>query len=395
MRGGLECPYRDRVAAKPVSSQRIVDALVALAFLAIGWISSGAPTQTDPEFRFTPRDWVFVLLLVLATVPYAWRRRWPAAAFLIGLLSTTAMWLLGYNTGALPFLLLVGAYFVAMARPVREVVACTGAALGCFAVLWWAGGAPYDASEAVASVIALGASVALGRAARLRVDLAEARAQAAEEAARRRSSEERLRVARELHDIIGHSLGTIAVQAGVGRHLMATEPGRAAEALDNIARISRSSLDEVRAVVATLREGEPSYHPAPGMADLPDLVETARLAGLTVELTLPDDLAGVPRQTGAAVYRITREALTNVVRHAHASAASVQVSHRDRRVEIAIRDDGTGSGDGGGVAPATGHGITGMRERAEALGGTLSVGPATGGGFLVIASLPVGSERSR
>jgi signal transduction histidine kinase len=288
----------------------------------------------------------------------------------------------------------VGAYFVAMARPVREVVACTGAAFGCFAVLWWDGGAPYDAPEAVASVITLGASVGLGRATRLRVDLAEARAQTAEEAARRRSSEERLRVARELHDIIGHSLGTIAVQAGVGRHLMATEPGKAADALDNIARISRSSLDEVRAVVATLREGEPSYHPTPGLADLPDLVDTARLAGLTVELTLPDDVEGVPRQTGVAVYRITREALTNVVRHAHASAASVQVSLRDGRVEIAIRDDGTGSGDGSKVG-TTGHGITGMRERAEALGGSLSAGPAAGGGFLVTASLPVGSERSR
>jgi signal transduction histidine kinase len=223
------------------------------------------------------------------------------------------------------------------------------------------------------------------------VDLAEARAQAAEEAARRRSSEERLRIARELHDIIGHSLGTIAVQAGVGRHLMATEPGRAADALDSIARISRSSLDEVRAVVATLREGEPSYHPAPGLADLPDLVETARLAGLTVELTLPDDVQGVPRQTGVAVYRITREALTNVVRHAHASAASVQVDHRDGRVEVAIRDDGSGSE----VGPRIGHGITGMRERAEALGGSLSAGPATEGGFLVTASLPVGSDRSR
>ena len=131
--------------------------------------------------------------------------------------------------------------------------------------------------------------------------------------------EERLRIARELHDIIGHSLGTIAVQAGVGRHLMANEPEKAAEALDSIARVSRSSLDEVRAVVAALREDEPDYHPTPGLADLPDLVETVRSTGLTVELTLPDDLEAIPRQTGAAVYRIAREALTNVVRHAHAS----------------------------------------------------------------------------
>ena len=141
--------------------------------------------------------------------------------------------------------------------------------------------------------------------------------------ARRRSSEERLRISRELHDIIGHSLGTIAVQAGVGRHLIDTEPGSAAEALDNIARISRDSLDEVRAVVAALRDEEPPYQPAPGLDDLPELIEGVRATGLTVELTLPDDLDAVPRQTGAAVYRITREALTNVLRHAGASKASV------------------------------------------------------------------------
>ena len=126
-------------------------------------------------------------------------------------------------------------------------------------------------------MIALAITVGLGRAGRLRVDLANARAEAAEEAARHRSTEERLRIARELHDIIGHSLGTIAVQAGVGRHLMETEPEKAADALDNIARISRDSLDEVRAVVAALREDEPPYQPAPSLADLPDLIETVRV----------------------------------------------------------------------------------------------------------------------
>jgi signal transduction histidine kinase len=347
------------VADKPASSQRIVDALIALAALGIGWFSAGA------------------------------------VVFLVSLLATSALWLLGYNAGALPSLLLVGAYFVAMARPMREVVTCVMVALGCFSVLWFGGGTPYGTGQAVASVIGLGVSVALARAGRLRTDLAEARAQAVEEAARRRSSEERLRVARELHDIIGHSLGTIAVQAGVGRHLMKTEPDRAAEALDSIAELSRSSLDEVRAVVATLREGEASYHPPPGLADLPELVETARQAGLTVDLTLPDDVAAVPRQTAVAVYRITREALTNVVRHAQASTARVQVSHRDGRVDVAIRDDGCGGAGEHEEGVVAGYGITGMRERAEALGGSLSAGPAAGGGFLVTATLPVGPGRSR
>jgi signal transduction histidine kinase len=261
-------------------------------------------------------------------------------------------------------------------------------------LLWWGDGAPYGLRDALISVLAVAITVGLGRAARLRVDLANARAQAAEEVARRQSSEERLRIARELHDIIGHSLGTIAVQAGVGRHLMDTEPEKAAEALDSIAKISRDSLDEVRSVVAALRDDEPSYRPALSLADLPDLIETVRSTGLAVELKLPDDLEAIPRQTGAAVYRITREALTNIVRHAHASHASVQVDHHDGRVEVAIRDDGAGVGNGRAPHSAEGHGIAGMRERAEAFGGSLSAGPAGDGGFLVTASLPIDSDRS-
>jgi signal transduction histidine kinase len=376
-------------------SRHVIDALVALVFLAVGWLSSSAPTTSDPFYRYTPRDWLFGLLLILITVPYAWRRRWPTAAFLISMLATTVLWLLGYNAGALPLLLIFGGYFVAVARPFWEVLLCSAVAVSCFALLWWGGGAPYRAQEFFISVLAIGLTLGLGRGGRLRVDLANARAAAAEEAALRRSSEERLRIARELHDIIGHSLGTIAVQAGVGRHLMDTEPEKAGEALDNIARISRSSLDEMRGVVAALRDEEAPYHPAPSLADLPDLIENVRSTGVTVELSLPDDLEAVPKQTGAAVYRITREALTNVVRHAHASTASVHVDHQDGRIDLAVHDDGSATIPRGGSESGKGHGIAGMRERAEALGGSLTAGPSPEGGFLVTASLPISSDRSR
>ena len=388
-------PYRVRMVNTPALPKRIVDALVALAFLVVGWITTSAKTISDPFYQYTPRDWLFVLLLILATAPYAWRRRWPTAAFLISMSSVTVLWLLGYNAGTLPLLLMFGGYFVAVARPMWEIVLCSVVALSCFALLWWGGGAPYGVRDALISVLALAIIVGLGRAGRLRVDLANARAEAAEEAARRRSSEERLRIARELHDIIGHSLGTIAVQAGVGRHLMETEPEKAADALDNIAKISRESLDEVRSVVAALRDDEPPYHPALGLADLPELVETVRATGLAVDFTPPDDLEAIPRQTGAAVYRITREALTNVVRHAHASTARVQVVHQNGRIEVAVRDDGAVAGNGPAGDSEPGHGIIGMRERAEALGGSLSAGPASDGGFLVTASLPVNSDQPR
>ncbi|HXD26546.1 MAG TPA: sensor histidine kinase [Propionibacteriaceae bacterium] len=383
------------MAMNPAISRRIVDALVALVFLAVGWLSTGATTTSDPFYTYTARDWLFIVLLILITVPYAWRRRWPTAAFLISMLATTMLWLLGYNAGALPLLLIFGGYFVAVARPFSEVLVCSVVAVSCFAVLWWGGGAPYRAQEFFISVLAIGLTLGLGRAGRLRVDLANARAAAAEEAVARQSSEERLRIARELHDIIGHSLGTIAVQAGVGRHLMDTEPEKAADALDSIAKISRDSLDEVRSVVAALRDDEPPYRPSPSLTDLPDLIETVRITGLAVELKLPDDLEAIPRQAGAAVYRITREALTNVVRHARASTASVQVDHHDGLVEVAIRDDGGGVGNGREPHSGAGNGITGMRERAEALGGSLSAGPAQDGGFLVTARLPVASDRPR
>jgi signal transduction histidine kinase len=391
----IDRPYRVPMVKNPALPKPIIDALVALAFLTVGWFSTAAPTISDPFFRYTPRDWLFVLLLILSTAPYAWRRRWPTAAFLISMVAVAVLWLLGYNAGALPLMLMFGGYFVAVARPTWEVVLCSAVALGCFGLLWWGGGAPYGPRDALISVLALAITVGLGRAGRLRVDLANARAEAAEEAARRRSSEERLRISRELHDIIGHSLGTIAVQAGVGRHLMETEPEKAADALDSIAKISRESLDEVRSVVAALRDDEPPYHPSPGLADLGELVDTVRATGLAVELTLPDDVEAVPRQTGAAVYRITREALTNVLRHASASNASVHVDHHDGRVEVAIRDDGAGASNGHEPDAAEGHGIAGMRERAEALGGTLSAGPAGDGGFRVTASLPVASDRPR
>jgi len=148
-------------------------------------------------------------------------------------------------------------------------------------------------------------------------------------------------------------------------------------------------------VVAALRDDEPPYRPSPSLTDLPDLIETVRITGLAVELKLPDDLEAISRQAGAAVYRITREALTNVVRHAHASTASVQVDHHDGLVEVAIRDDGGGVGNGREPHSGAGNGITGMRERAEALGGSLSAGPAQDGGFLVTARLPVASDRPR
>ncbi|MGB3829934.1 MAG: hypothetical protein WA962_14295, partial [Ornithinimicrobium sp.] len=143
-------------------SQPLVDIAVAGAFLAIGWVASNAATTTDPDFVYTPRDSLFVLLLVLATVPYAWRRHRPGTVFVVTLVSTTALWALGYNGSALPMFLLVGAYFVASTCRPRQVAVCGAVALGCFAFLWWADGAPYGVTEVAASVVGVAGAMGLG-----------------------------------------------------------------------------------------------------------------------------------------------------------------------------------------------------------------------------------------
>lgn len=370
----------------------VVDVAIVLGFLVIGWFGAGDDAAATAD-GYRPRDALFAALLVVATVPgLAWRR-WPTAAFVTALLALTALWALGYNASTSLLILLFGAYWVSSSRPVREVLVSSALAFVSVTSLLFMGGARFTVVEWLASVVSLGMVFALGRASRLRGELADARAQAAEETALRRAGDERLRVSGELHDIVGHSLGVIAVQAGVGRHLMERDPQRAADALDHIADLSRRSLDDMRSVVATLRAGGADFEPPRGLADVTELVESTRATGLTVTMTLDDDALAVPRQVGAAIYRVAREALTNVMRHAGATHVDIAVAVDDTAVELSVLDDGAGAPFG--AVPRTadrrtdgGHGIAVMRERVEALGGTLTAAPHPGRGFRVVARFP-------
>lgn len=372
----------------------VVDVAIVLGFLAIGWFGAGDDAAAVVAEGYRPRDALFAALLVVATVPgLAWRR-WPTAAFSISLVAMTALWALGYNASTSLLILLFGAYWVSSSRPLREVLVSSALAFVSVTSLLFIGGARFTVVEWLASVVSLGMVFSLGRASRLHGELADARAQAAEEAALRRAGDERLRVSGELHDIVGHSLGVIAVQAGVGRHLMERDPQRAAEALDHISDVSRRSLDDMRSVVATLRGGGADFEPPRGLADLTELVASTRSTGLAVTVTLDDDAVAMPRQVGAAIYRVTREALTNVIRHAGATQVDIVVAVDDAGVELTVLDDGAG-------APRTaasrtgdrradgGHGIAVMRERVEALGGTLTAAPHPGRGFRVAARFPI------
>ena len=208
--------------------------------------------------------------------------------------------------------------------------------------------------------------------------------------ATRRQSEvqaERVRIARELHDVLAHSLSQINVQAGVGLHLMEKQPEQAAAALASIKETSKTALDEVRSVLGVLRAEDPD---APLVPE-PDL---SRLAGLAasvtsqgVEVELDNRLGEVPQATGLAVYRIVQESLTNVVRHAHAATVLVELNETASHYTVTVTDDGTGPA-GRPHDDSGGRGLLGMHERAELLGGTLAAGPLPGGGFRVAASLP-------
>lgn len=196
---------------------------------------------------------------------------------------------------------------------------------------------------------------------------------------------ERVRIARELHDVLAHSLSQINVQAGVGLHLMDRQPDKAAEALASIKETSKTALDEVRQVLGALRADGPAdapLVPEPGLDRLPALVGGIR--GL--EVTLDDRIEHAPKPVQLALYRIVQESLTNVTRHANAARASVRLWATAEAFHVEIRDDGVGTG--GVASESGGRGLLGMRERAELLGGHLSAGPADGGGFRVAAEIP-------
>ncbi|NUR31598.1 MAG: sensor histidine kinase [Catenulispora sp.] len=217
-----------------------------------------------------------------------------------------------------------------------------------------------------------------------RAGAARQRADAAAQAV----SNERLRIARELHDMIAHSIGIIAIQAGMGNRVITTQPAEARKALQAIEETSRDTLSQLRRTLTALREGDTAgtpTDPAPGLADLDKLVASTRHAGVLVIVETRGLPRPLPGEVDLAAYRIVQEAVTNVVRHSGARTCRVAVDYGDGAVTITVADDGHGVLGTGG----TGFGLVGMRERVSLLHGEFSAGPRPGGGFLVRAKLPV------
>ncbi|MGP4028507.1 sensor histidine kinase [Actinomadura sp. 3N407] len=211
------------------------------------------------------------------------------------------------------------------------------------------------------------------------------------EAERRAAGEERLRIARDLHDVAGHHISLINVQAGTALHRFRRDPAQAEAALAAIKESSRDALRDLRATLGVLRQAdeEAPTAPAPDLDRIGELVESARAAGLTVRTRVTGDAGPLPGGVELAAYRIVQESLTNVVRHASAGTVTVRIERGPRSVLVEVADDGRGA-----AAGATGGGVRGMRERARALGGELTAGPGPDGGFLVRARLPHGNGAS-
>jgi signal transduction histidine kinase len=210
-----------------------------------------------------------------------------------------------------------------------------------------------------------------------------------EEEARHRVTEERVRIARDLHDVVAHHITLVNAQAGVAHHLMRTNPDQAYEALAHIKETSRAALDELRATVGLLRQPDDapgSRSPIPRLADLDALIGGFRASGLPVEVTRTGTPSPLAPATELTTYRIIQEALTNTHKHASATLTSVVLDYGPHSLRVTVTDDGR---PGAAEGPGTGHGLIGMRERAAAIGGTVTADPLPEGGFRVQAELPL------
>jgi len=369
----------ERIRRTPPSR---IDAVLATCFVVTGLATTGRAGAGYP-----PRDALAVGLILAATLPYCARRLAPVPVFAISVAAVAALFARGNPGGALPMVIAVGAYTVGAYRPAREVVAAAVWLNAALVAMLIAGSPGFGVPEFVTSVAVYAATMLAGwtmQSRRLRLDAAE-RGQA--EAAGRAAADERLRIAQELHDVVAHSLGVIAVQAGVGTHVLDADPAEARRALSNISRTSRSSLAEIRRLLGLVRgrESTAPFAPTAGLADLERLALEIAEAGLPVTLEVADDTSEVPPGVELAAYRIVQEALTNTLRHAHAHQATVRLEARAGTVHLTVSDDGSGPN---GRRGSSGHGLVGMRERVAVYGGSLEVGPGPDGGCRVDATLP-------
>jgi signal transduction histidine kinase len=344
---------------------RLDAALAAVCYLA---------TVAVPVKSAHGHWWLFVLAAA-ACVPLVWRRRYPVAVAAVTGAGTVGLALAGGLTN-LPYGQLVATYTLAdLAPPLWRLLGILATAVGVAALTLASGSSPSLVGVAAVPFVA---AYALGTGARARRD----RIAMLEELHEAAAARERERIAREMHDVLAHSVSLMVVQAEAGPVVVRTDPDRAEAAFDAIAAAGRDALGQLRHTLGILR-GNAGLAPQPDLDALPALVADARRAGLDASLSEHGDRRALPADLAIAAYRVVQEALTNTVKHARARRVSVLLDWRDRALRVVVSDDGRGAGTG-----PPGHGLIGMRERVTACGGELSAGAADGG-YRVTAVLPL------
>lgn len=385
---------------------RATDYLFASALTAgslVGlFVADVAASERDP-------DALAVALIVVGTFPLAWRRFRPLTVLVVIAAATFPFWVLDYGTAFDPGLI-VGFYSAtahANNRPTAwRVVGAILAVATALAVI----GSVFVPGEELPLVAILFIPVALSSAAilgeviyqrRLRFEQLEQRARdleaEMETKAKLAALDERSRIAREMHDVVAHSMSAVVVQAAAAKRLVRSDANRAAEALDNIETIGRESLTEMRRMLGVLRRSDNGVElaPQPSLSDYRTLVDHTIEAGVPVTVTVDGSPHGLSPGVELAAYRVVQEALTNIVKHAGRPVkAELSISYSPDRVEVRVKDNGLGaattaSDDG------TCHGLMGMRERVDLYHGSLTVGPRDGGGYGVTATLPTSENGER
>ncbi|MBI0295307.1 sensor histidine kinase [Streptomyces sp. PRKS01-29] len=370
----------ERGRALGAAHPQAVDIGIALLVQAAMTMPFVVPRPPGQE----PATWPAYGLTTLTVVPLIWRRRAPLAV-LTAIIATSALYKLAVEGPGqpLPYTGLVVIYTIAAVSPPWQRLVAGGLLTVAVPVSVWLN--TRTARELTFSLFVFAAAYVFGR-------LTDARQREHRIEAERAAARERARIAREMHDILSHAVSLMIVQAEAGPVAVRTAPERAEAAFDAISATGRDAMAQLRRMLGVLREGdEPGRaprEPQPGLAGLPELLDRIRASGLEVAYESTGDVRPLPEATGASVFRIVQEALTNVVKHAAARTVSVRLTHGEGAVDIRVLDDGRGprSGSGGG------HGLIGVRERAAAHGGTAVTGPGPDGlGFEVRVRLPVPS----
>jgi signal transduction histidine kinase len=400
----------------PVWAQELSLALFIIVMQVQGTISRETADPASVARPLTDLGNLGYALLIASGAVVAVRRRWPVAVFVTTALTSLTYYTLDFPDGPGWLGLFVSLYTLTTLGDGRRSLLIAGAGVSVLTIGWLVAARDVEPRAAIGWVFfRIGASVmsaALGESVRSRrvvaaeaLERAELAERTREEEARARVDEERLRIAREVHDTVAHAIAIINVQAGVTAHVLDRRPEQARETLEAIERTSARALREMRTILGVLRDDNDARVPAPGLEQIDDLASKARDAGLDVTLQKGDPPVQVPSAVGSAVYRILQESITNVIRHVGPTRVTVSLDCDADTMEVRVTDEGRRGGRAltpRGTAPddadqaehsgerdETGRGILGMRERCQLLGGDLHARPVPGGGFEVTARLPL------